>query len=215
MSASASQANEATLNELLISAGLAPLMPEIAARFDVYLGLLMRWNVRINLTAVRDPQDILKRHFVESIACAQNLSLGIRSLLDFGSGAGFPGIPIAICRPDITVTLAESQNKKASFLREALRSLGLSSTVFAARGETLAEEFDCVALRAVDQMALAVASAAKLIRESGWLAVMTTKADLSSIRQSLGSEFNFEESIPLPWSDQRILVLATKSIRGR
>ena len=91
----------------------------------------------MNLTAVRDPQQIQARHFVESIACARNLPADIGSLLDFGSGAGFPGVPIALCRPAIRVTLAESQNKKASFLMEVVRVLKLSSKVFAQRAENL------------------------------------------------------------------------------
>ncbi len=134
------------INELLVSARLEPLSPEIAAKFDGYLHLILRWNARMNLTSVRDPLDILRRHFVESIACAQSLPQGVRSLLDFGSGAGFPGVPIALCRPEVAVTLAESQNKKASFLREVVRSLSLNTDVLAQRAETAGVQFDCVTL---------------------------------------------------------------------
>ena len=94
-------------------------------RFEEYLALILRWNSRMNLTAIRDEEEILARHFVESIACAQHFPEGIGTLLDFGSGAGFPGIPIALCRPEIAVTLAESQSKKAAFLQETVRILGL------------------------------------------------------------------------------------------
>ena len=115
------------LNALLAEAGLAPLDPAQTERFEAYLSLILRWNARVNLTAIRDEDGILRRHFVESIACARALPAGIATLLDFGSGAGFPGIPIALCRPEIAVTLAESQGKKAAFLREALRQLGLAT----------------------------------------------------------------------------------------
>ena len=204
-------ADATALNPQLASAGLQPLSDAILAKFDTYLRLLVKWNARINLTAVRDPQDILSRHFVESIASAQHLPQGIGSLLDFGSGAGFPGIPVALCRPDIAVTLADSQNKKASFLREVVRSLGLSTAVFARRAEDLKTEFDCVTLRAVDQMSAALISAAKLVRRTGYLAVMTTNEEIGVLQSSLGTEFKFSEPMLLPGSHQRVLALAFKA----
>ena len=135
----------------------------------MYLGLLLRWNARVNLTAVRDAEGILSRHFVESIACARALPDGIVTLLDFGSGAGFPGIPIALCRPEMTVTLAESQGKKAAFLQEAVRVLGGSAVVQSRRAELLTHPFDCVTLRAVDRMEAAVSAASRLVGPEGWL----------------------------------------------
>jgi len=105
------------LNSLLIRAGHKPLDPIQASRFESYLSLILRWNARVNLTAIRDEEGILSRHFVESITCARALPAGIATLLDFGSGAGFPGIPIALCRPEIDVTLAESRAKRQPFFR--------------------------------------------------------------------------------------------------
>ena len=95
----------ARLNVLLKAAGLAPLDEEIAGRFESYLSLFLRWNERLNLSAIRDEEGILSRHFIESIAVAHELPPEIATLLDFGSGAGLPGIPIALCRPEIAVTL--------------------------------------------------------------------------------------------------------------
>src|SRR5579863_5227634 len=92
------------LNALLSRAGLDPLDRDLAGQFESYLALLMRWNARVNLTAIRDENGILSRHFVESIFCARALPAAIATLLDFGSGAGFPGIPIALCRSEISVT---------------------------------------------------------------------------------------------------------------
>src|SRR5208337_3030901 len=80
----------ARLNEKLAQAGLGPLDPALAGRFGEYCSLLLRWNARTNLTAIRDEDGILSRHFVESIACARALPTGLHTLLDFGSGAGFP-----------------------------------------------------------------------------------------------------------------------------
>src|ERR1017187_5721245 len=161
------------LNVLLAAGGLATLDNIAGERFDRYLALLVRWNARVNLTSIRDIDEILPRHFVESIACAQALPAGIRTLLDFGSGGGFPGIPIALCRPEMAVTLAESQGKKAAFRQEAVRVLGAPATVHSGRAETRASRFDCVTLRAVDRMEQAVAAAARLVGDRGWVALMT------------------------------------------
>jgi 16S rRNA (guanine527-N7)-methyltransferase len=198
------------LNGLLESAGLNALKSEVAAKFDVYLNLILRWNARINLTAVRTPQEIQTRHIIESIACAQYLPTGIGSLLDFGSGAGFPGVPIALCRPEITVTLAESKNKKASFLAEAVRVLDINCVVLAQRAESLTQEFDCVTLRAVDRMPEAVASASRLVRRGGTLAIMISTSDLGVMQKAAGSTFTFSEPVRLPGSDRRVLAVASK-----
>ena len=207
------EANPAeALDWLLALAGLTSLQIEQNKQLTCYLSLLLRWNARTNLTAVRDPDAILQRHFVESIACAQALPAGIATLLDYGSGAGFPGIPIAVCRHEIAVTLAESQNKKAAFLQEAIRVTGPTARVHSGRAETLAAKFDCVTLRAVDHMDQAVQSAARLVAPNGWLAPLTTRAELTTLKSSIGSipgpHFSWSEPIALAGSDQRILALA-------
>lgn len=200
----------ASLNHLVSQYGLHPLQPQIADRFSSYLALLLHWNARINLTAIRDPQEILTRHFLESIAAARALPPGLRTLLDLGSGAGFPGIPIALCRPEISVTLAESQNKKAAFLQEAVRTLSLTARVFAGRAGTLPERFDCVTLRAVDRMTQAIATASDLVATNGWLAIMTTSAQARSV-QARPANFHWRDRINLPGSDRRILELGQKT----
>jgi 16S rRNA (guanine527-N7)-methyltransferase len=197
------------LQQLLSGAGLPELDPFAIMGFENYLGLLLRWNARTNLTAVRHAEGILRRHFVECIAVAKVLPPGIGTLLDFGSGAGFPGIPVAICRPEIAVTLAESQHKKAAFLREVASLLGLTVRVFAGRAETLAQVFDCVTMRAVDRMNAAVVHASSLLNEGGLLAVMTTSGDFPKL-QEVGSEFEWGAAIALPGADRRILRVGTK-----
>jgi len=203
--------NGSSLNHLLATVGLHPLDLTIASKFDEYLALILRWNSRMNLTAIRAPEEIQSRHFVESIACARLLPQDIGSLLDFGSGVGFPGIPVALCRPEIAVTLAESQSKKAAFLQEAVRLLALNSSVFAKRAEQLDRQFDCVILRAVDRMEDAVAVAASLVGPGGTLAVLTTLEEFSLVQASAGPAFRWMEPKPLPMSEQRILILASKS----
>jgi 16S rRNA (guanine527-N7)-methyltransferase len=198
------------LNEMLITASLSNLQITQYKQLNDYLSLILRWNTRTNLTSVRDPEAILSRHFVESIACAQALPPGINTLLDFGSGAGFPGIPIAICRPDLAVTLAESQGKKAAFLQEAGRVTGVTAKVHAGRAELLTTQFDCVTLRAVDHMDRAVKAATHLISANGWLALLTTQSALPALQTAAGSAFVLSEPVPLPGSDNRILALARK-----
>jgi 16S rRNA (guanine527-N7)-methyltransferase len=198
------------LNIALEAAGMAPLEPALAARFAAYLSLFLRWNRRVNLSAIRDEKGIISRHFVESIACARALPPGIRTLLDLGSGAGFPGIPIALCRPEISVTLAESQGKKAAFLQEALRLLGIQAKVHGQRAEELRVVFDCVVLRAVDRMPEAVRIAAGLLCEEGWLALMTTDSELAGLRSAAGPALIWTRPIPLPGSTERLIALGQK-----
>jgi len=195
------------LNELLADAGQAELDSGTAARFATYFDLLVRWNSRMNLTALRDDEKIFSRHFVESIACARALPKEIGSLLDFGSGAGFPGLPIALCRPEVEVTLAESQGKKAAFLREAVRTLGIGVQVHGGRAEALGRRFDCVTLRAVDRMAAAVRAGAELVCPGGWLAVLTTDAESAGMRAAAGPGFGWEDGVGMPGGESRILLL--------
>jgi 16S rRNA (guanine527-N7)-methyltransferase len=199
------------LNTMLVGASLDPLDEVRTARFADYLALLMKWNVRMNLTAIRDEDGILARHFVESIACARSLPSGIRTLLDFGSGAGFPGVPIALCRPELEVTLAESQGKKAAFLQEAVRVLDLRCQVYSRRAEGLKDCFDCITLRAVDKMDRAVGAAAGLVAIGGWLAIMTTSAELGGHQSAAGAGFRWSEPLSLPGSDDRVLALGERA----
>jgi 16S rRNA (guanine527-N7)-methyltransferase len=123
------------------------LIPQIGR----YLDLLVLWNARTNLTAIREPAALVQRQIGESLVAVRFVA-GAQTLLDFGSGGGFPGIPLQLALPQLKVTLAESQGKKASFLREVVRTLGLASEVVSSRVENMAGDrvFDAVAMRAVD-----------------------------------------------------------------
>jgi 16S rRNA (guanine527-N7)-methyltransferase len=163
-------------------ADLAELPAEAAEKLAIYLELLSKWNSRLNLTAVRGTREMIQRHLLECVQCAQALP-EMTSLLDFGSGAGLPGIPIAIVRPEIRVTLGESQGKKASFLREAIRVLELKTEIFDGRIEAMAPErvFDGVTLRAVDRMAEACAAGLERVRVGGYLVLFATFATEKSL----------------------------------
>src|SRR5690348_1868840 len=119
---------------------LAPFLKESLSadqlrKLQIHFDLLIKWNARISLTAIRDPQEIVRRHFGESLfAGAQLDPKPPAHLADLGSGAGFPGLPIAVLRPEITVALIESQQKKVAFLREVIRSAQIrNASVYAGR----------------------------------------------------------------------------------
>ncbi len=169
----------------MLAAGLAPLEENRARQLAEYGNLLLRWNARTNLTAIRTPEGVLQRHLVECAAAARLLPADIGTLLDYGSGAGLPGIPIAILRPEIQVTLAESQARKVAFLREALRVLGVAAAIHAGRVESMGTSrlFDCCILRAVDGMERAIKVAADRLRPGGVLAVFATTASEEGLLQ--------------------------------
>lgn len=182
----------------------------MAERFEPYLSLLLKWNARINLTSVRKPEEIVHRHFAESIFAARQLPPEAKTLLDFGSGAGFPGIPIAICRPEITVTLAESQGKKAAFLREAVRTLGLKAEVWADRVEAMPQErvFDAVTLRAVDKMPAACRTGVHRLTNGGWMGAFATRATEEALRAIPGIRWG--EAVAIPGAEQAVLLVGTR-----
>jgi 16S rRNA (guanine527-N7)-methyltransferase len=192
-----------------LRAGLAALDPAAYEQFKDYLDLLLRWNQRLNLTAIREPLQVIERHFVESAFVAQHLPADVTSLLDYGSGAGLPGIPIAICRPGIRVTLAEAQGKKAAFLQEALRVLGLPGQVYGGRVEAMAEQdlFDAVSMRAVEKMASAIPVAVKRSRK--YLVLLTTGKSAAATR-GFTPELEWLEPILLPNSAQMILAIGRR-----
>jgi 16S rRNA (guanine527-N7)-methyltransferase len=150
----------------------------VLTQLSNYLDLLLKWNARTNVTAIRDPEEIVRRHFGESLFAAQHLDPKTSTLLDFGSGAGFPGVPIAIFHPHLAVTLAESQNKKATFLREVVRTLAINAEIWPSRVETMpaATQFDIVTLRAVDNMTQAVLAAEPRAKQTICLLVTSDQA---------------------------------------
>jgi len=177
-----------------------------------YLNLLLKWNAKTNLTAIRDPEEIVRQHFGESLFAGQQIAKQLpnssASLLDFGSGAGFPGLPIQILFPELQVTLAESQSKKSAFLREAVRTLHLQTSIYAARVEDMpaSQHFDVVTLRAVDNMQAALAGAVPRLTANGTLAILTTQSQRSAV-EVLALAILWDDSIPIPGTDQRILLL--------
>jgi len=141
------------------------------AKLLAYLGLLAKWNRTYNLTAVREPGEMVSRHLLDSLAVLPFVTC--ESLADLGSGAGLPGIPLAIARQDVAVTLVESNGKKARFLREVIRSLPLANaSVAQTRVQETTGTFDAVTARAFASLPDMLGWAGHLLAPEGrWLAL--------------------------------------------
>ncbi len=196
----------------------------LLASISIYVDMLIRWNARMNLTAIRDPENIVTRHFGESLFAARHLfpaseaplkpaeQLVKTRLADVGSGAGFPGIPIKLWAPEISLTLIESNQKKSVFLREISRALTLTDIdIQTVRAETLpAASFDVVTLRAVEKFQTVLPAAMSLVAPGGRLALLIGAGQISQA-ESLLSKFNTKMPIPLPDSESRCLIVASKA----
>jgi 16S rRNA (guanine527-N7)-methyltransferase len=179
-----------------------------------YLDLLLRWNARVNLTAIRNPEQIVTRHFGESLFAARALKLQDRnaaSAADVGSGAGLPGIPMKLWAPQIELTLLESQNKKAVFLREALRALDLDrALVFCGRAENWGRTAEVVTLRAVERFERVLPVAAGLVGQGGALCLLVGSGQMELARSLVGPEWNWREPLPIPLSTGRVVAIAER-----
>lgn len=206
---------------------------QLLENISTYIDILLRWNARINLTAIRDPDEIVTRHFGESLFAARclfpgkDLPKGFGALAptakdrrpktsdplrvaDVGSGAGFPGIPLKLWAPKISLTLIESNHKKATFLREIQRALTLTDIdIQNARAETLPPaSFDVVTLRAVERFETALPIAAGLVRPGGRLALLIGSAQLDPA-QALLPDWHWAPRIPVPLTNSRVVAVAS------
>lgn len=159
-----------------LEAGLEQLAldPALAAPLLEYLALLQRWNATYNLTAIRDPREMLARHLLDSLAMQPHVAT-LRTLADLGTGPGLPGIPLAIATPALQVTLVESNGKKSRFLREAVRKLGLANVAVAeSRIEAFqpGAPFDAITARALATLPLILALGGHLLGPKGRLLAM-------------------------------------------
>ena len=146
------------------------LSKEQIDKFEFYSNLLLEWNEKFNLTSITDKDEIVQKHFIDSIYLVKYVDLSNKSLLDVGSGAGFPGIPLAIACPTAKITLLESNGKKVSFLKEAIKVLGLNNvSVIQGRSEELnkREHYDFVTARAVKQLNILLEISVHLLKVKG------------------------------------------------
>ncbi len=208
---------------------LAPFAGELRetqlSQISAYLDLLQRWNARMNLTAVRDAEEMVTRHFGESLFAARRLypEPGAQDwgLIDIGSGAGFPGLPIKIYRPELRVNLLESNQRKATFLREVVRALKLPAVeVLAMRAEVFAAEIGnrksaladgvTVTLRAVERFEQIAPTALRILENASArarrLALLIGAAQVQAAR-TMGESLTWAEPLPVPQSMRRVLLV--------
>ena len=177
-----------------------------------YMKLLLTWNEKINLTAIRDPLEILYRHFCESMYAAVAVPVENGRLADVGSGAGFPGIPLKIIRPELHTFLIESNMKKATFLAEVLRTIELPDTkVLVSRYEEQGEDLmplDYVCSRAVGEFEPFLAWVASERVAAKQVILWIGGRDLDQARR--GTAWEWREPIPVPHSLRRYLLVGTR-----
>jgi len=183
-------------HELLLErvSGFCQLSAAQLDQLERHYKLMLHWNKKINLTRIEGIDEAVDRHYAESLFLGVNLPSGPLSIADVGSGAGFPGIPIAVLRPECTVTLIESHQRKAVFLREASRSLS-SVSVISKRAQEVTGKFDWIVSRAVS-----------------WEEIQKFAFRLAPNLALLGTQAPglAEKVIPLPWAEQRSVMFHVK-----
>jgi len=177
-----------------------------------YIKTLLRWNEKLNLTAIRDPLEILYRHFCESMFAVGAIPVDKGRLADIGSGPGFPGIPLKLARPELELCLVESNIKKGTFLAEVVRELQLTNTrVLISRYEELGEEIaplDYVCSRAVGEFQPFLEWAGSERVQAHQVVLWIGGRDLEEVRKLKSWEWN--EPILIPKSLQRYLLVGKK-----
>ena len=177
-----------------------------------YMALLLKWNDAMNLTAIHDPLEILYRHFCESMFGARLIASSGGRLADVGSGGGFPGLPLKIARPDLEVCLIDSNVKKATFLAEVVRELGLpGARVLVSRYEELNEEItplDIACSRAVGEFAQFLKWAASEQIAAKKVMLWIGGRDLDEVRGS--KSWSWDEPVAIPQSLRRFILVGTR-----
>jgi 16S rRNA (guanine527-N7)-methyltransferase len=212
--------NAAPLSAEVINKALREFQLEAASAqvfaIQRYMAMLLAWNEKINLTAIRDPLEMLYRHFCECMYAAGAVPLQTGRLADVGSGGGFPGLALKIARPELQVVLVESNVKKATFLAEVVRELGFSDTrVLISRYEELGD--DIAPLNYVCSRALGEVD--KFLNWAGSERVAAEQAvlwvggrDIEEVKKTGG--WSWKEPIAIPHSLQRFLLVGVRQRPG-
>jgi 16S rRNA (guanine527-N7)-methyltransferase len=183
------------------------------SQIQEYIKLLLTWNEKVNLTAIRDPVDILHRHFCESMFATKVAALDQCRLADIGTGGGFPGLPLKILLPNAQVALVESSIKKAAFLAEVVRSLGLDNVnVVVGRYEELGEEIapvDFLLARALGDFEAFLRWAASASVGATQVILWLGTKDLEAVKKI--ERWTWEAPVEVPQSLRRVIVLGSKS----
>jgi len=194
------------LREGAFSLGI-PLDESAISKFMLYLGELKRWGKKMNLTASATDREIISRHFLDSLVLLPTLrALRLKKILDMGSGAGFPGIPLKIADPALDITLLDSREKRVFFLRHIIRSLDFFTGIGAIKGRAeailpeLAASFDCVTSRAFAPLDSFIPLALPYLTEGGLIIAMKGPAGTEELKgleiKGIGKARIMRTSIP-------------------
>jgi 16S rRNA (guanine527-N7)-methyltransferase len=187
------------MSSITLAAGLTELgiaLPmEAQQRLLAFRDLLLKWNKTYNLTALRDPEQAISLHLLDSLAILPHIAPG--PLLDVGSGGGLPGIPLAIASPELSVSMVDTVQKKATFLQQAVIELGLkNATVHHARVEEMSGQYAQISSRAFAEIALFIRLTRHLLAPGGrWLAMKGVRPD--DELKTLPADITVEAIIPL------------------
>ena len=199
------------IEEALQVYGCGPITG-LAGRIQTYIDLLLKWNRKISLTTVTDPEEIVKFHFGESLFALSQLKFEKSRLADVGAGAGFPGLPLAMAVPELEVTLIESNIKKCAFLAEVIRQLRLTNvTVFQGRMESFSPgdpAFSYVCARALGQFDELLAWAALHLDRAGRLLLWLGESDSKALAGR--SDWNWGAPQLIPGSSRRQLLIGSR-----
>jgi 16S rRNA (guanine527-N7)-methyltransferase len=206
-----------TLVEKVVSGLDLPLGERQLEQLATHFALLVHWNKKINLTSIRRPEEIAVRHFEESLFLVKLLKPEAGVLVDVGSGAGFPGLPIKIACPAMTTVLLEPTTKKVAFLKEVIRSCELRGIEAraerleqAARGD-LAGQASLVTLRAVALTPEVLADLKRLLAPDGRLGLFLGEKDALALTAS--PEMQWESPAPIPHSERRVILVGRSAER--
>ena len=214
----------AILREFLVrtaAAAGADLTLEDVEKFSKYGDLLLEWNKIMNLTAVTDEREIVLKHYIDSITILPYLDrICCKTFIDIGTGAGFPGIPVKILRPDINVVLLDSLGKRVNFLNIVISELGLKEiravhmrAEDGGRAPEFREKFDCTSARAVAPMNILLEYCMPFVKKNGHFIAMKGNAEEESYEnalQELGGKVELEDVFTLPESDFARRIICVK-----
>jgi 16S rRNA (guanine(527)-N(7))-methyltransferase RsmG len=200
-----------------------PLTPEQLRHFALYAELLLDWNTRMNLTAITEPEEIAVKHFLDSLLLLKCTEIPENeSVIDVGTGAGFPGLPLKIARPDLRLTLLDSSAKRVTFLREVANALGLEAEAIHGRAEEQGqkpehrERYGLVTARAVAALPVLCEYCLPFVRVGGVFAALkgpgihAEAEDAKAAITRLGGKLQAIEEIELPNLNRRTIVLVQK-----
>lgn len=203
------------------------LTEEQGMKFYEYMNLLIEWNQKMNLTAIVEPEDIILKHFIDSITVNKYIESGDNNAIDIGTGAGFPGIPIKIIYPNMDITLLDSLQKRIVFLEEVCRQLNLEKiNCIHARAEEMSikveyrEQYSIAVSRAVARLNVLVEYMIPFVKKGGKCICMkgpNLKEELEEAKKAievLGGEIEQVENIRLPKSDIERNIIVIRKVKN-